>query len=76
MTSMHPDSRRGWIHLQTVPENNKKSRPGGRLVGLTESWQRDQRSVQEMQGSMLLTMSGISATWQPAIITWRASQFM
>lgn len=35
-----------------------------------------QRSVQLTQGSMLFTMIGTSANWQPRIITFRASQFM
>lgn len=74
--AIHPYSRQISEFFTCISRIQQKSRPGGRLVGLTESWQRDQRSVQEMQGSMLLTMSGISATWQPAIITWRASQFM
>ena len=34
------------------------------------------RSVQLTQGSMLLTMTGMSASWQSFIMTVRASQFM
>lgn len=34
------------------------------------------RSVQLTQGSMLLTMAGMSASWQSFIMTVRASQFM
>ncbi len=49
---------------------------GGPKAALCRCFNRAYRSVQEMQGSMLLTMSGMSATWAPAIITWRASQFM
>ena len=58
-----------------TPES-RRPRWGERGLPKRGDWGVAQRSVQDMQGSMLLTIIGISEIRAPDIITWRTSQFM